>query len=58
MKYIESTSTNPYFNLALEEYVFENLPKDESYFMLWQNVNTIVIDTIITTKIASNFFFI
>ncbi len=43
MKYIESTSTNPYFNLALEEYVFENLPKDESYFMLWQNVNTIVI---------------
>ena len=43
MKYIESTSTDPYFNLALEEYVFERLPKDESYFMLWQNANTIVI---------------
>ena len=43
MKYIESTSTDPYFNLALEEYVFECLPKDESYFMLWQNANTIVI---------------
>ena len=43
MKYIESNSTNPYFNLALEEYVFERLPKDESYFMLWQNANTIVI---------------
>ena len=43
MKYIESNSTDPYFNLALEEYVFERLPKDESYFMLWQNANTIVI---------------
>lgn len=43
MKYIESSSTDPYFNLALEEYVFECLPKDESYFMLWQNSNTIVI---------------
>lgn len=43
MKYIESHSTDPYFNLALEEYVFESLPKDEDYFMLWQNENTIVI---------------
>lgn len=43
MRYIESNSTDPYFNLALEEYVFEQLPKDESYFMLWQNANTIVI---------------
>ncbi|MBR6473496.1 MAG: lipoate--protein ligase [Firmicutes bacterium] len=43
MKYIESKSTDPYFNLALEEYVFESLPKDDSYFMLWQNSNTIVI---------------
>lgn len=43
MKYIESNSTNPYFNLALEEYVFDHLPTDESYFMLWQNANAIVI---------------
>lgn len=43
MKYIESNSTDPYFNLALEEYVFEKLPKDDGYFMLWQNANTIVI---------------
>ena len=34
MKYIESNSTDPYYNLALEEYVFEKLPKDDSYFML------------------------
>ena len=43
MRYIESSSTDPYFNLALEEYVFEKLPRDDSYFMLWQNANTIVI---------------
>lgn len=43
MKYIESKSTDPYYNLALEEYVFNELPRDESYFMLWQNENTIVI---------------
>ena len=43
MRYIESPSFDPYFNLALEEYVFESMPKDESYFMLWQNANTIVI---------------
>ena len=43
MRYIESDRTDPYFNLALEEYVFEKLPREESYFMLWQNENTIVI---------------
>lgn len=43
MKYIESTSNNPYFNLALEEYIFEHMPQDQAYFMLWQNMNTIVI---------------
>ncbi len=43
MIYIESASTNPYYNLALEEYVFEQMDKDESYFMLWQNDNTIVV---------------
>ena len=43
MKYIESHSTDPYYNLALEEHVFSDLPRTESYFMLWQNANTIVI---------------
>ena len=35
MIYIESSSTNPYYNLALEEYVFEKMDPSESYFMLW-----------------------
>ena len=43
MIYIESTSTNPYYNLPLEEYVFERTDPGENYFMLWQNENTIVV---------------
>ena len=43
MFYLESPSMDPYFNLALEEYVFERMDKSKSYFMLWQNDNTIVV---------------
>lgn len=43
MIYLESKSHDPYFNLALEEYVFEKLDQKEEYFMLWQNDNTIVV---------------
>lgn len=41
MKFIELKSTNPHYNLALEEYLFNNAT--ESVFMLWQNDNTVVI---------------
>ena len=41
--YIQSPSTDPRWNLALEEYVFDSMPRDKSYFMLWQNHNTIVV---------------
>ena len=43
MVFIESRSTNPYYNLALEEYIFNNMDPSESYFLLWQNANTIVV---------------
>lgn len=43
MIYIESTSTDPYYNLALEEYVFEQMDQSESYFMLWQNDSAIIV---------------
>lgn len=42
MKYIESISNDIYFNLALEEYVFQNL-NDDAYFMLWENDSSIVL---------------
>lgn len=43
MQYIESTSTDPKWNLALEEYVFSHMDPTREYFMLWQNHNTVVI---------------
>jgi len=42
MEYIINASTDPYFNLALEEYLFK--AEDHlKYFWLWRNDNTIVI---------------
>ena len=41
--YIESRQTDPYRNLALEQYVFDHLSRDNSYFMLWQNNNSIIV---------------
>ena len=43
MYYIASKNTNPYFNLALEQYVFDKLDPAQSYFMLWQNHNSIIV---------------
>lgn len=42
-RYIEVKSTDPAFNLALEEYVFEKLPREYNYFILWQNDGAVVI---------------
>ena len=41
--YIEVTTTDPTFNLALEEYVFEKMPRDKEYFLTWRNDNAIII---------------
>ncbi len=43
MRYLRSDSFDAQWNLALEEYVFEKLPRDESYFMLWQNRSAVVV---------------
>ena len=45
MLYIRNDSTNPYFNLAMEEYLF-NLDDNVDYFLLWQNEPTIVVGNI------------
>ena len=41
--YLDLYTTDPAFNLAAEEYVFDYLPKDRMYVMLWQNDNAIII---------------
>lgn len=43
LSFIDLTTTDPAFNLAAEEYVFEHMPVDRAYFMLWQNDNAIII---------------
>ena len=41
MIYIDNKSLDPYFNLALEEYLLTSA--DKEIFMLWRNDNTIVV---------------
>lgn len=38
-----SNSYNPYFNLAFEDILFQNVPADTVILYLWQNQNTVVI---------------
>jgi lipoate-protein ligase A len=42
MKYINNISTNPYYNLALEEYFLKSRLDDE-FIILWQNEPSIII---------------
>lgn len=41
--YIEVATTDPAFNLALEEYVFESMSRDRAYFLTWRNDNAIIV---------------
>ena len=43
LTYLDLQTTDPAFNLAAEEYVFDALPRDRDYCMLWQNDNAIII---------------
>ena len=43
LSYLNLTTTDPAINLATEQFVFENLPKDRTYFILWQNDNAIIV---------------
>ncbi|SHK05753.1 lipoate-protein ligase [Clostridium amylolyticum] len=42
-KVVYSNSYDPWFNLALEEYLLNSISEDEVIFYLWQNQNTVVI---------------
>lgn len=43
MIYIESGSLNPYYNLALEEYILKSFDIKEDIVFLWRNTPTIVV---------------
>lgn len=43
MLYLDVKETDPYANLALEEFVFKALPRGETAFLLWQNANAVVV---------------
>ncbi|WP_436937294.1 lipoate--protein ligase [Staphylococcus xylosus] len=44
MKFISNNNiTDPTLNLAMEEYVLKNMPKDDSYFLFYINIPSIII---------------
>lgn len=43
LSYIDLHTTDPAFNLAAEQYVFDALPRDRAWFMLWQNDHAIIV---------------
>lgn len=43
MVYLQSPSTDAEFNLALEQYVFDEMDPSREYFMLWQNASAIIV---------------
>lgn len=43
MLYIQNDSTDPRYNLALEEYVFKHLKFEEDFIMLWQNEPSVIV---------------
>ena len=43
MKYLINTSTDPYFNMAFDEYCLEQYPSDAPFFYLWRNRPSVII---------------
>ena len=43
LRYLDLHTTDAAWNLAAEQYVFDGLPRDRSYFMLWQNRSAVII---------------
>ncbi len=42
-QFIDVSTTDAAWNLALEQYVFDCLPRDKNYFLLWQNKNAVIV---------------
>ena len=43
MRYLRNSNTNPYYNMAFDEYCLESLQLDEPVFYLWQNRPSVII---------------
>lgn len=43
MKFIRNASTDPYFNMSLDEYCLEQYPSDETFFYLWRNSPSVIV---------------
>lgn len=43
MLFYESPSTDPYYNLALEDYFFSHMDPAQDYFLLWQNDRAVIV---------------
>jgi len=58
MIYIKTYSTDPAFNLALEQYVFDFMDRNEEYCMLWQNENSVIVGYYQNTRREINASFV
>lgn len=43
MRYLRNNNTDPYFNMAFDEYCLEQLAIDEPVFFLWQNRPSVIM---------------
>ena len=43
LRYLLLPGFDPAFNLAAEQYVFDALPRDRSYLLLWQNDRAVIV---------------
>ena len=43
LRYLDVASTDPAYNLALEQYLSENLPDGDGCFLLWRNRGSVII---------------
>ncbi len=55
-RYMISSSSNPYRNLALEQALFPCVSDDAAIFLLWQNDNTIVVGRDISIECRAEAF--
>lgn len=43
MRYLLNESTDPHFNMSLDEWCLKNLPSGETFFWLWRNAPSVII---------------